>query len=227
MVLIRKYFLVAALITAIIFILGVIVGVQLDTMKLNTIQDRYKQTELDWYDMQIKSDYYKLYPGITDYCEIMIDSNLEFSDEIYSQGLEIERYEEQSKFLEAVKQDKREYALLKFQFWMNAIELRDSCRADYDIILYFYKDEPNAIEEVKQNAMSNVLFNLKQNRGPKVILVPLPIDLDIESINLVTKQFSIHEVPSIVINEKETISGVLSQTAITQALNKASVSTVA
>jgi hypothetical protein len=227
MVLIRKYFLVAALITAIIFILGIIVGVQLDISKLDNIQNKYKQTELDWYDIQIKSDYYKLYPGVTAYCDIMINSNLEFSDKIYSQGLEIERYEEQSKFLEAVKQDKREYALLKFQFWMNALELRDSCEAEYDTIIYFYKDEPSAIEEVKQNAMSNVLFNLKQDRGADIILVPLPIDLDIESINLITKQFNIHEVPTIVINEKETINGVLSQTALTQALNKLSINTVA
>jgi hypothetical protein len=227
MVLNKNYFATAAVITAVIFLLGFVLGLQLDFIKSEGIQDEYKQTELDWYDIQLKSDYYQTYPNIDGYCDIMIQSNLDFSDKIYSQGLQIEQYEEQTKIMPELYQRKREYALLKFQFWLDAVKLRSYCDAEYNTLVYFYNDDSTGLEEVYQRAQSNILLELKQEYGPNLILVPLPIDLNIESINLLVEQFNIKETTTIVINEKIVLEGVMSKQKITQELNKASINTVA
>jgi hypothetical protein len=227
MVLKRNYFAIAGVITGIIFILGIVVGVQLDLMKSDGIQERYRQTELDWLDVQLKSDYYKFSPDSVDYCDLMIKSNMDFADTVYARGLEIQRYEEQSKILTGLREDKIEYALLKFQFWLDAIKLRDSCDADYQTVIYFYKDSPTGFEEVYQNAQSNVLLEVKDKLGQEIILVPLPIDLDIEVIDLLVEQFNIKETPTVVINEEIVLAGVVSQQKVIQELNSESIKTVA
>jgi hypothetical protein len=223
----RNYFAIAGVLTGIIFIIGIFVGIQLDLMKSDGIQERYRQTEIDWFDVQLKSDYYKFNPADSDYCDIMIRSNMDFADKVYSRGLEIQRYEEQSKLLEGLRGDKRDYALLKFQFWLNAIKLRDTCNADYRTIIYFYKDAPTGIEEVYQNTQSNILLELKDDYGQDLILVPLPIDLDIESVNLLVEQFNIQSTPTIVIDEEIVLFGVTSKPQIIQELKRVSISTVA
>jgi len=179
-------------------------------MKSEDIHDRYRQTELDWYDIQLQTEYYQIYP-VEDQCDVAIQNNLEFSDKIYSRGQEIDRYEAQSKILNELTQDKQEYALLKFQFWLNAIKIREVCGADYVTMIYFYNDVPNPTEFVEQNAESNILFDLKQELGPEVILVPLPADLDIDSIDLLSKQFNIQQIPSVVLNENIVLPGVSSK----------------
>ena len=157
----------------------------------------------------------------------MIQSNMEFSDKVYERGLEIERYEKQSKLLSTIQQEKREYALLKFQFWLNAIKLREFCNADYSTLIYFYKDKPSGAEEIYQKTESQLLLELKHEFGPNLILVPLAIDLDVESVELLVEQFNIQEVPSVVINEEIVLSGVVSKQVIIQELNRARISSVA
>ncbi|MBT3940474.1 hypothetical protein HOD83_00270 [Candidatus Woesearchaeota archaeon] len=194
----------------ILFISGIFVGIRLDIAKSDDIHDRYRQTELDWYDIQLQTEYYQVYP-VENECDVSIQNNLAFADKVYLRGQEIERYEAQQKVFLELQQDKVEYGLLKFQFWLNAVRIRDVCDANYVTVMYFYKDVPTGVEEIQQNAMSSILFDLKQELGSDMVLVPLAIDLNVDSIDLLTSELGITTVPSISINEELVLNGVISE----------------
>lgn len=210
MVLRKHYFLITFIITMILFISGIFVGIRLDIAKSDDIHDRYRQTELDWYDIQLQTEYYQVYP-VENECDVSIQNNLAFADKVYLRGQEIERYEAQQKVFLELQQDKVEYGLLKFQFWLNAVRIRDVCDANYVTVMYFYKDVPTGVEEIQQNAMSSILFDLKQELGSDMVLVPLAIDLNVDSIDLLTSELGITTVPSISINEELVLNGVISE----------------
>jgi len=206
----KHYFLITFIITMILFISGIFVGIRLDIAKSDDIHDRYRQTELDWYDIQLQTEYYQVYP-VENECDVSIQNNLAFADKVYLRGQEIERYEAQQKVFLELQQDKVEYGLLKFQFWLNAVRIRDVCDANYVTVMYFYKDVPTGVEEIQQNAMSSILFDLKQELGSDMVLVPLAIDLNVDSIDLLTSELGITTVPSISINEELVLNGVISE----------------
>lgn len=202
----KSVFWKGAIITFVIFITGILLGMYIEEDRSKGIIDHYEELEFSWYDSKLRTSFYQLLGQ--DLCENAISDNLEFSDKIYEEGKRIQLVEEANKFDEKLRKEKRQYALLKTEFWLNAILLKENCNADYHNIIYFYKDNPDSdFEEQQQKVQSKILGDLKEKYGADLMLIPLPINLDVSVIGVFVDTYGIEETPAILIDEEVVLSG--------------------
>ena len=202
----KNVFWKAAIATLIIFIAGILLGIYIEDSRSKGIINKYEELEIRWQDSKLRGDFYQLLGR--DFCDYAIEDNLEFSDAIYERGKEIERIEKANRFDEELRKEKQKYALLKTEFWMNAILLRDNCGAKYHNVVYFYKDNPDSdFEKQEQNVQSVILGNLKEKYGRDLMLIPLPIDLDVSVVDIFIKTYGIEKTPAIMIDENVILKG--------------------
>lgn len=211
----------AGILTAVVFILGVLLGYYIESGRLSEIEEEYKQIELQWADAKLQTLYYQTLPSFL--CNAAIEENLKFADRVYQEGLKLEKYEEANRLTETkFLLDKKKYALLKVEFLLNSIFLKEKCKsANYTNLVYFYADDPTQDQGVKQKTISLILKELKQKFGSNLMLIPLPIDLDISVINIIKKSYNINSIPTILINEEIKLEGVKTKEEIEVAINGA------
>lgn len=202
----KSVFWKAGIATLVIFVVGILVGIYIESIRSDKIREDYNELEIKWQDSKLRSDFYNLLGK--DFCDYAIDENLKFSDTIYERGKQIELAERANKFDEKLIKEKRRYALLKTEFWINAMILKERCDANYHNVVYFYRDEPNSdFEKQQQNVQSGILKELKDKYGREIMLIPLAVDLDISVVDIFVNTYNITEVPSILIDESVVLHG--------------------
>ncbi len=194
----KNVFLKTAVITVIIFLIGVYLGIVFDSMKVEEIKGRITQIDNLWNDVRLMQSYIQKFSNTTDYCDFLLEENLKVGDKIYEEGLKVEEYEKSNRFASLFILEKKRYALLDLQFWINSIDLKKLCNANYSTIIYFYSQYQKIPEQVFQD---RVLWDLKQKCGPNIIYITFPADLDISTIEMIKNIYSIEKIPSILINE--------------------------
>ena len=207
MVIQKDVFWKAAIITFIVFILGVTLGSFMESSRINKIKDEYRLVEVELADTKLQSSYFQILSP--EFCDITIKENLNFADRVYAQGLKIERYENANKLNDEnqLLYEKQRYALFKIEFWLNSIYLKKECKANYTNVVYFYLDKPTLIEKPKQGSVSLILKDLKEKYGQKMMLIPIPLDLDLATINVIKTAYNITLAPTILINEEHKLEG--------------------
>jgi len=136
-------------------------------------------------------------------CDKMFEENVRFGDKIFEEAYLISKYEEANIFSEEIVAQHKRFDLLRSLFWMNSVKIKTACDLDYHNIVYFYKyNDPTFEEESKQNAISNLLYELKEKFGNSILLIPIAGDNDIPSVNLLVDKYDITEFPVVLIDEK-------------------------
>jgi hypothetical protein len=195
------------IITVFIFSLGIGVGLWLDIARAEVEERSLAEISLQLTDVVTQDLVYDSFDNTTAFCNAALKSNLEFNDRIYRQGVELEKLEELNKLGPDTILQKKRYALLQTQFWLNAIKIREACGFNYDTVAYIYKNEETPELNTRQKIMSSVLFELKNKCGSKIMLVPIPGDMGLASIDTITYQYDIQEYPVVLINEKVLLQG--------------------
>jgi hypothetical protein len=202
----------------IIFILGLSIGLIIENSRLSKVIDDNRDNEIDALDLKLQNYYYQIMDDTT--CDLAFKQNLIFSDKLYNEGLEIEKFEEFNQITDRLKAEKKRYVLLKLELWLNMITLREKCGDDFDIIVYFYSNDPSNSEIVaQQKIISNILKDIKEEFGNNVILIPIAGDLDLGIVDLQKKVYNVNSLPSILINEQYLIEGFESKDKIISYFN--------
>lgn len=199
----KNVFLKAAIITAAVFIIGVYVGFVLDSMRVEDVKESITEIDNLWNDVRLMQSYIQKFSNRTDYCGFLLDENLKVGDKIYDEGLKVEEYENTNRFASDLIIEKTRYALLDLQFWINSVDLKNLCDGNYSTVIYFYS-QYNVTPE--QNFQDRVLWDLKQECGPKIIYITFPADIGITTIEVIKNIYGIESVPSILINEETLLS---------------------
>ncbi|MBT3690929.1 hypothetical protein HOG16_01655 [Candidatus Woesearchaeota archaeon] len=192
--------------TIIVFVLGVFAGYLLEESRVNKINDNFQQLLIEWDDAEAQLNYYQLLDE--DFCDLAIQQNLKFGDEIYQRGLKLEEYESANRFLDELDLEKKKYNLLKTKFFISSKTIKEKCDADYEFVFYFYLDTPEFETKEKQRVVSRVLMDLKYELGDEIILMPLAADMDIGVINILVEKYNVQEYPTVIIKENIKITGV-------------------
>lgn len=190
----------AGIVTLVIFISGVLLGYILENNRINEVRQDYRDLEKQWADAKIQSTFYQLMTP--SFCNESIKENLNFADRVYDEGLKLEKFEDKNIISDDILYDKERYVLLKLEFWLNSVYLKNKCNTNYTNLIYFYAQNPTLIQKAAQNTQSLILKDLKDKHGQEIMLIPLPIDLDIATINILKDKYKITDVPTILINEK-------------------------
>ena len=202
----KWFFLYALIITFIVFNIGIYMGYKLEASRIDTINDMYLEAEMRLLDQRIQKDAWDI---VDLNCDLLFEENIIFGDQIYEEALRIEKYESASRIGDEINLLHKKYDLLRTLFWVNSMKIKQKCDLDYHNVVYFYQYNNVPLEKkAKQQFFSNLLFELKQSKGDKIMLIPIAADNDISSIRLFLDEYGVTELPTILIDEEIKITEV-------------------
>jgi hypothetical protein len=200
----KKVFLKTLALTLVVFIIGLYAGILFDNLRLEEVKSRLTEIDNLWNDARLLQSYIQRFSNdnVSSYCDFLIEENLKSGDRIYEEGSKVEEYEKTNRFTPALVQEKERYALLDLQFWLNSIDLKKICNANYSTVIYFYSQYNKTVE---QGFQDRVLLELKQKCGPQIIYITFPADMDIATIEVIKNIYKIEEIPAVMINESNVL----------------------
>jgi hypothetical protein len=174
-------------------------GYMLESSRIDKINKLYLESELELLDQRIQKDSLEI---IDFNCDLAIQENIKFADKIYEEALIIQRYEDANRINENIEFQHKRFDLLRTLFWINSIRIKEKCNPDYHNVVYFYNyDNPSIEQKSKQKFFSNLLSELKNKFGNKIMLIPIAGDKETASINLLLEAYEIKELPTLLIDE--------------------------
>ncbi len=192
-----------------ILIIGFLIGFYVESVRVNKIVDESRTFELEALDLKLQNYYYQIMTKAS--CNEAISQNFIFADQLYESGLIIDKYEQANQISDEILREKKRYVLLKTELWLNSILLKEKCggvNETFHTLVYIYSDNKNDLaKKGEQMAVSNILGQIKEEKGNKVVLLPIAGDLDLGSVNLQRRIYNITYLPSILIDEKYVFTG--------------------
>jgi len=202
----NRVFIEAIILTAILLLIGFVLGYMVESYRTNKVITEYRENEISALDLKLQNYYYQIMDQQA--CDAAIKQNFIFADKIYNEGLAIEKFEEANQLTENIISEKRRYSLLKTELWLNSILLKEKCDQPFDTLVYLYSHDPsdNALQ-AQQQIISNVLRDVKAEKGDTVILLPIAGDMDLGIVDLQMRIHKVTSLPSIIINEEVVLEG--------------------
>lgn len=190
----------AFLIASAIFWIGILLGTFFEKSRVENIKDFYFDSETDVFDFQLASE---IVYGFNMDCSIVNEKSVFFADQIYEQAKKLEKYDNSNKLTKELISLHKRYDLLRTMLWRNTIENKKRCGETINTVIYLYQyDNPSLTTKATQGTMSNFLFDLKDEYGDKIVLIPIAVDTGIESLNILRENYGLDNYPVIFINEK-------------------------
>jgi hypothetical protein len=177
----------------------------------------YKSFEVSALDLRLQNYYYQIM-GVAS-CDDAIEQNLIFADDIYEKGLLIQKYEDANKLSDDILVEKKRYVLLKTELWLNSILLKEKCGNDFHTVVYIYSQTDDLVKEAEQDSLSDVLGKIKEEKGNKIILIPIAGDIGLDIVDLQVRVYGIDYLPSVIIDEKTVLKGFQSKENIEKYLD--------
>lgn len=191
----------ALLLTVVIFVLGLLLGVAIENSRLNDVNDYYAMSEISLMDIVALNNMFDLE---SNNCNALINSNLEFADRIYEEAKLLEKYEAAGKLTDNIKLSHKKYDLLRTFLWTNAIKTNQQCSPNnFNVVVYLYEYETEDLaQKATQNVWSKVLFDLKQDKGSEIVLIPIAADSNLVSLDTLVAGYGIEKYPVVIVNDK-------------------------
>jgi len=198
-----KYIVLETILVAMfIFSFGILAGIFIEDARVSRVQNSFAQLEAEILDARLLSDFI----GTSD-CNLAIKENTIFADNVFYEARLLDKYEESNELTDYIKTQHMKYDLLRAMIWMNSIQIKQRCNATYHDVVYIYKYAKVSLDErARQTVISNILSDLKNQYGDKILLVSMAGDLDLPSIELLKAKYNITELPVIIIDETIKIS---------------------
>ena len=144
-------------------------------------------------------------------CTLAKDSLFDFANRIYHDAEKLENYDSASKFSESFGILHRRYDLLRTLLWQDSIKLRERCQLSFHTVIYFYEYNPEDVEmRALQSYYSRMLVELKESYGGEILLIPIAINMNLSSVNVLLDNYKIEELPVIFIDERYAINTIIS-----------------
>tara|TARA_Y100000310_G_scaffold162731_1_gene162670 strand:+ start:1487 stop:2158 length:672 start_codon:yes stop_codon:yes gene_type:complete len=211
----KNVFWEAAIIAIFIFGLGILSGLYIENSRTEKISNLYLQSEINLLDIEIQSRLLDL--ENTD-CNEAINKNIEFGDQIFTDAKVLQKYEDASRMSASLEAQHRRYDLLRTLFWVNSIKIKQRCNASFHTLVYLYNYGAEDIEEVsEQGIFSRFLTQLKDEKGNKVILIPIAKNMDLSSLEILLSNYELGRT-SIILDENLVVSNLSDLEQIKQAL---------
>ena len=205
----QQRYVVAAIITALIFALGLLLGLVIDYERVQQVEEKYFEHELDYRSLQLQFSFLDTVSEDERSCgafeKAMESAVAELSDSLD----QVQRYEEYSTTQkDNFEMVERRYILDNLRYWIIVQEAHQICPMDRLSILYFFsaKDCPQCPDQ------GVILTYYKKKFGDNLLVFPINVDIadDEPIIEVAMSRFDVSEYPSIVVGN-QTFSGVVSR----------------
>jgi len=207
----KKRYIIAALLTLFIFILGLMLGLVIEGKRVQYIQSINKIEKLDYSSLQLQYAYIdqlsqeKNCDAVSKTFESSVKSLIETSERL-------ENYEQNANLN---KEDfhalKREYILAQLNYWLLAKRTKKICNRDLVTILYFYSTDKECPDCGEQ---AFILTYLKNEFKDKLLIFALDSTYVGEPmIGMLKDQYGISKYPTLIV-EDEVFEGFTSKNEI-------------
>lgn len=189
-----KKYLLAFILTLVVFSGGIVVGILLENTQLNSSQQIILKEKVNLRSLQLQQDY--IGSGTTN-CNTLhsiLENNI---DELGKKMALVIDYEKKAIFnQEEFNLQLRDYFLTEIQFYLISQEIDKKCKQDSVKVIYFY-------DENKEDTQGDILRYLKKKFDAKILIFSLDSGFTQEPmINTLLTSYNITAYPSIVVGEK-------------------------
>jgi len=196
----KDKYIVAGVITLLIFTLGITLGFIIDDHRYNFIEEVNQEQDVDYMSLQLQFLYLNSFSNY-DNCPILSTTLKETIKDLSESLNEVIAYEE-SKELSSNRKTltTRRYLLDNLRYWLLAWESKSKCDLDIVPILYFYsKDCPSCPTQ------GTILSYYKDIFDEKLLVFPINLDLreDEPMVEMVMSQFNIGKYPTLIVDNKK------------------------
>ncbi len=193
----RKY-IKALILTLFIVILGIFLIMQLDNMRLNSLNEKVDEIILDMDSTRLFLLYNQIEGDENNYCDILDERIETQSAKTYGLVRELEAGEKAS-FLASYELLKRKYFYANLELYLYMQDFEKQCEEKkVNAILFFYKDQTLC----NQCLLQGTILDKVREKCPNTSIFAFPGDLEIDLIDLIMDKHSVTNIPSIVVNGK-------------------------
>ncbi|MBT4135562.1 hypothetical protein HOD75_03225 [archaeon] len=190
----------ALLIALLIFWLGILIGVFFENYRIENLEEVYFDSQTGLLDFELTSEI--IYNSNLD-CTTLNEKSVYFADNIYKEAIKLEKYDDSNKITKELITLHRRYDLLRTLLWNGIIENKRNCNESINTVVYLYQYQDASINKKGlQGAMSSHLIDLKEKYQDDIILIPIAVDTNVESLNILREIYDLDNFPVIIVNEK-------------------------
>lgn len=216
----RKFegrYLLAAFITIIIFVLGMLLGMVIEEKRARYLTSIAEEQKLSLGSLQLQYQFISQL-GEEKSCPAVTATFKRYMDTLVKTQERLENYEKDSKVNKDVfRLLKQEYTQAQLNFWLLAKKTRALCEKDVVSILYFYSSGENCPDCEEQ---AFVLSYLKQLLKDRLLVFSIDESLDIEPmVSILKNTFNITKYPTVIV-EKEKIENLAAKEIILKRICK-------
>jgi len=196
----RHVFWQAFVVASVIFWLGILIGANFERSRVETVEDFYFDSQSDVLDFELSSN---IFTNLEFDCNTLNEKGILLADKIYAEALKLEKYDNSNKLTKELISLHRRYDILRTSLWMDLVSSKEKCSDKINTIIYFYQyRNPSLTTRANQGTMSNFLIDLKAKYGDKIILIPIAVDTNVESLNSLREYYKLNTIPVVFVNEK-------------------------
>lgn len=196
----KDKYIIAAIATTIIFVLGVLLGLVMENERTRYIENKYSDQELDFRSSQLQYEYLTLLEK-KENCPAIYETLYTNLDDLEKTRVRLETYTNDATLSKTeFELLEREYFLAEVRYWLLATKAKELCAHDVVPILSFYSNEE---ECPKCDEQSFVLNYMKKALGEKLLIFSFNVKTVGEPIiDILKTAYNVTEYPSIVVNEE-------------------------
>ncbi|PIN73313.1 hypothetical protein COV20_03725 [Candidatus Woesearchaeota archaeon CG10_big_fil_rev_8_21_14_0_10_45_16] len=204
----KDKYVVAAIITFLIFSLGLTLGIVLKDYQYGLIEEVNMEQDVKFYSTQLQYAYLNAFSDL-DNCAVLRTTLQEAVVELADSLQQVIEQEEGQPGDIRSQVVLRRYALDNLRYWLLAKQSNQRCDLNTVLVLYFHTPEKNCPSCENQGAILTHFKNVFEER-----FLVFPINLDLRSeepmIEIVKSQFNVTKVPTLVIGDQK-YEGVISK----------------
>lgn len=203
-----KRYIIAGILTLLIFILGVLLGMVIEGKRISYIENLYQKQQVEFSSTQLQYAYLNALAEDeksgngegSDSCQNVFkkfDFNLkqlgEASDKLQSYAANNRISSEEFQLL------KRQYTIELLRYWLFSKQVQDICGEDFVRVLYFFSDDKKCPQCADEQA---VLTYLKNKFNQKILIFAIDESLTEEQmVKLLKLQYEIDAYPTLIIED--------------------------
>ena len=197
----KDKYLLAGIITFLIFALGLTLGLIIDEKRYSLIEEVNMEQEAKYLSLQVQYLYLNSFRSYNNSCPVLSATLKETVQDLSDTLSEVIAYEEEEKVTDKRKEVvMRRYTLDNLRYWLLAQEGKKECHLDLVTILYFYSSDcPSCPNQ------GTILTFFNKQFGEKVLIFPINLDFRSKEpmIEIAMAQFNVTKYPTIVIDNKK------------------------
>lgn len=198
----KRIYLTAAIITLLIFVLGMLLGMVIEGKRISYIEATSREQKINFESLQLQYLYlsYLSTSERTGSCPAFLTTLDRYIKDMEGIRDRLENYIKAGKIYSGeFKSLKREYIVSQLNYWILAKKTKELCETDFVTVLYFHSKDCVSCDD-----QGYILDYLKRMFDNKLLIFALDTDFDEEPIiPILRNTYNITTTPTIIIeNEK-------------------------